>query len=87
MTLHTSVSRARVLALIMGIVLAAGVIILGNQRPVHAQTVPSGSEIVCYVFSELNSIGTPIPFLDASGCPSEPPSGSATINVLSFVES
>lgn len=77
-------SRARALAL-MGIALAAGVIILGNQRPVHAQTVPSGSEIVCYVFSELNSIGTPIPFLDASGCPSEPPSGSATIKVMKVV--
>ena len=77
-------SRARILAL-AGIVLAAGAIILGNQRPVHAQTVPSGSEIVCYVFSELNSIGTPIPFLDASGCPSEPPSGSATIRVMKVV--
>lgn len=37
--------------------------------PQAARAEGLGSQIVCLVFSELNTIGTPIPFLEAEGCP------------------
>lgn len=61
-------------------------IILGNQRPAHALGgVPSGGEIVCIVFSNLNTFGIPIPHLSADGCPATPPTASGTIKVMKIV--
>lgn len=52
----------------------------GNQRQAHAAVNPDlgnlGSEIICFVFSELNKVGSPIPVLNAGDCqnpPSVPP--------------
>lgn len=85
MALQKSVPLARIGAFIAVTLLACG-IILGNQRPAHADlTVPSANAIVCYVFGELNNMGTPLPFLSAEDCPSEPPTQSGTIKVMKIV--
>jgi|GEM_PF-6213356 len=48
----------------------------GNQRQVHAVVNPDlgnlGSEIVCFVFTQLNGVGSPIPVLNAGDCQNPP---------------
>ena len=72
--------RERVVTLVAVIIFSSLFFLVGNQRQVHAVINPDlgnlGSEIVCFVFSQLNGVGSPIPVLSAGDCqnpPGEPP--------------
>ena len=79
MTLRERIRAGVVIAIAL---LAIGFVFLGNQRPVHAETL--GSQIVCFVFNTLDGIGNPIPNLIAAGCPGTPTSVGA-IKVMKIV--
>ena len=65
-------------------VLAAGVILLGNQRQAKASDL--GSTIVCLVYTDLNSFGSPIPLLSAGECnATSTPSGGGRLIVQKIV--
>ncbi|MBI5457951.1 hypothetical protein HY971_04495 [Candidatus Kaiserbacteria bacterium] len=64
-------------------ILAAGTLLLGNQRLAHAEVPPNlGSQIVCRVFTDLNHIGPPIPLFpgDCQNPPGSPPQCSDGID-------
>src|SRR3989344_2908082 len=83
----TRTQHLRRAGIILFAILVGVSIFLGNQRPVHALDVPSGSEIVCFVFTSLNHIGNPIPVLDANECAAtSTPSGGGTLKVVKIVE-
>lgn len=72
--------RERVVAVVAVIIFTSLFFLAGNQRQVHAAVDPDlgnlGSEIVCFVFTQLNGVGSPIPVLNAGDCqnpPNEPP--------------
>jgi hypothetical protein len=64
-----------VLAIVLA-ALAAGTLLFGNQRQAHANVPPPdfGSQIVCRIFTDLNSIGSPLPHLAVDdNCRETPP--------------
>lgn len=70
MTLSRIIRAGSIVATITLLALSAA--FLGNQRQAQAEVpFPSGfgSYIVCLVFTELNELGSPIPFLETDGCP------------------
>lgn len=68
------------LAISLAIVTAGALFFGGNQRQVHAGL---GSNIVCFVYTELNKLGKPIPVLSHGDCqnpPGSPPQCSDGID-------
>lgn len=68
------------LAIALAILTAGALFFGGNQRQVHAAL---GSDIVCFVFTELNKLGEPIPVLSHGDCqnpPGSPPQCSDGID-------
>ncbi len=71
-----------VAAIITLSLLAASIVFLGNQRQAFAHrdpdfsSPPRPSEIMCFVFDQLNHVGKPLPVFNADDCqnpPSAPP--------------
>jgi hypothetical protein len=73
-------SSAAVLIFSLGV--ALGVVSFMQVPRAHAAL---GNDIVCFVYSTLNGVGSPIPFLNADGCPSTPPADTGTIKVVKVV--
>lgn len=65
--MFTRCAHVAVYALLLSLISSSVFIV----APASAQATGLGSQIVCMVFTELNTIGTPIPFLEAEGCPDE----------------
>jgi len=72
--------RKRIVIAVALTIFASAFFLAGNQRQVQAVINPDlgnlGGEIVCFVFSQLNAVGTPIPVLSAGDC-QNPPSAPA----------
>ena len=68
MTLSRTIRASGILLITL---LALGITLWGNQRLAQADLPPPGfgAQIVCIVFTDLNDIGAPIPFLETEGCP------------------
>ena len=72
------------LAIALALLTAGALFFGGNQRQAQAD-FPSGfgSQIVCFVFTQLNALGEPIPVLSHGDCvnpPGVPPQCSDGIN-------
>ncbi len=72
--------RKKIVAAVAVTIFASVFFFEGNQRQSHAEVNPDlgnlGSEITCFVYSQLNELGSPIPVLNAGDCqnpPGEPP--------------
>ena len=74
-------------ALAITVLLVGAAFFAAGERVAYAQVVPPhlGKTIVCFVFSDLNMFGAPIPHLTASGCPATPPAGAGTLKVVKQV--
>lgn len=68
--------------LIFSLGVALGMVSFLQAPRAHAAL---GNDIVCFVYSTLNGVGSPIPFLNADGCPSTPPSDTGTIKIVKVV--
>lgn len=73
-------SSAAIIIFALGMLL--GVASFAQMPRAHAAL---GNDIVCFVYSELNGVGSPIPFLNADGCPGTPPADTGTIKIVKVV--